>query len=215
MVITGVTREISCYGHTILFMNQRCRDWSHPYAYAGEAETMSNAACGIFSIAHASQWMTGRAVDPVALADYACACGGRGDDGTDRPVLLNRMQASGMAQKMGFRYENDGHMNDNDRLFRHVEAKNTALCNLRIGHIVAVVGSRVSDGERQLLVVDSYSESSSERIKNHVREIVPDTEIVTGVKNQEGLLVGCQVTHAMFWVPATLPRDYNLLYRLV
>ena len=214
MTITGTTRKISYDGHNILFMNQRCRGWSHPYAYIGESATMSNAACGIFSIAHASQWMAGKAIDPVALADFACACGGRGDDGTDRPVLLNRMQDCGMAQEMGFRYENGGHMNDADRLFEHIEAGHTAICNLRIGHIVAIVKSRIVDGEKQLLAIDSYSESSADRIKDYVREIIPDTEIVTGVKNRDGLLVGCQVTHAMFWVPASLPREYNLLYRL-
>ncbi len=214
MQITGTTREIHYNGHTILFMNQRCRGWSHRYAYLDGTETMSNAACGIFSIAHASQWMTGKAIDPIALADYACQCGGRGDDGTDRPVLLNRMQACGMAQEMGFRYENGGHMNDADRLFEHIEQGNTAICNLRIGHIVAIVESRIVNGEKQLLAIDSYSESSSDRVKDNVREIVPDTEIVTAVKNREGMVVGMNVTYAMFWVPASLARDYNLLYRI-
>jgi len=214
MQITQTTRIIRYDGHEILFMNQRSRLWSHRYAYMDGSETMSNAACGIFSIAHASQWMTGKAIDPVALADYACSCGGRGDDGTDRPVLLWQMQECGMAKQMGFRYEKGGHMNDADRLFDHIEKGNTAICNLRIGHIVAIVKSRVVNGERQLLAIDSYSESSSDRVKNHVREIVPDSEIVTGIKNRDGLLVGLNVTHAMFWVPATLARDYNLLYKL-
>ena len=214
MQITGTTREITYDGRSILFMNQRCRDWSHPYACIGESETMSNAACGIFSIAHASQWMTGKPVDAVALADYACACGGRGDDGTDRPVLLWQLQESGRAAEMGFRYERGGHMNNTDLLFEHIKVGNTAICNLRIGHIVAIVKSRIVNGEKQLLAIDSYSESSSDRIKDHVREIVPNTEIVTAIKNREGLLVGCQVTHAMFWVPASLARDFNLLYNL-
>ncbi len=214
MQITGTTREIHFDGHTILFMNQRSREWSHRYAYMDGTETMSNAACGIFSIAHASQWMTGKAIDAVALADYACACGGRGDDGTDRPILLHQLEVSGKASEMGFRYEHGGHRNDNDKLFEHIEAGHTAICNLRIGHIVAIVKSRVANGEKQLLAIDSYSESSADRVKDHVREIVPDSEIVTGVRNRDGLLVGCQVTHAMFWVPASLPRDFNLLYKL-
>lgn len=214
MQITGTTREIAYDGRSILFMNQRCRGWSHPYAYVGESETMSNAACGIFSIAHASQWMTGQPVDAVALADYSRACGGRGNDGTDRPVLLRQLQESGRAARMGFRYANDGHRNDTDALFAHIEAGNTAICNLRIGHIVAIVKSRIVDGERQLLAIDSYSESSADRVKNYVREVVPGSEIVTGVSNRDGLTVGYQVTYAMFWVPASLPRDFNLLYRL-
>lgn len=214
MNITNTTRIIRYDDHEILFMNQRSRLWSHRYAYMDGDETMSNAACGIFSIAHASQWMTGKAIDPVALADYACSCGGRGDDGTDRPVLLWQMQECGMAEQMGFRYEKGGHMNDTDRLFDHIEAGNTAICNLRIGHIVAIVQSRIVDGEKQLLAIDSYSESSSDRIRDKVREIVPDSEIVTPVKNRDGLLVGLTVTYAMFWVPASLARDYNLLYKL-
>ena len=78
MQITGTTRKITYDGHDILFMNQRSPEWTHPYAYTGESENMHDAACGIFSIAHASQWMTGNAIDAVALADFACACGGRG-----------------------------------------------------------------------------------------------------------------------------------------
>ena len=214
MQITGTTREITFEGRTIIFMNQRSREWSHLYAYIGGSETMHDAACGIFSIAHASQWMTGKAVDAAALADYACSCGGRGDDGTDRPVLLWQLESSGKARELGFRYERGGHMNHTDLLFDHIEAGNTALCNLRIGHIVAIVKSRVVNGEKQLLVIDSYSESSSDRVKDSVREIVPGSEIVTGVRNREGLLVGLNVTHAMFWVPASLPRDFNLLYKL-
>lgn len=214
MQITGTTREISYDGRRILFMNQRCRGWSHPYAYIGENETMSDAACGIFSIAHASQWMTGKAVDAVELADYARACGGRGDDGTDRPVLLWQLQESGKAAEMGFRYERGGHMNNTDLLFEHIEAGNTAICNLRIGHIVAIVKSRIVNGEKQLLAIDSYSESRSERVMDNIREVIPGTEIVTGIKNREGLLVGYQVSHAMFWVPASLARDFNLLYKL-
>lgn len=214
MQITGMTREITYDGRTILFMNQRSREWSHPYAYIGGSETMSNAACGIFSIAHASQWMTGQSIDAVALADFACSCGGRGDDGTDRPVLLHQLQASGMAEKLGFRYEGNGHMNENSLLFDHIAAGNTALCNLRIGHIVALVKSRVADGEKQLLAIDSYSESASERVRDFVREIVPGSEIVTAVRNQANLTVGLNVTHAMFWIPASLPRDFNLLYKL-
>jgi len=214
MQITGTTREIRYDGHDILFMNQRCRGWSHPYAYIGESETMSDAACGIFSIAHASQWMTGKAVDAVALADYARACGGRGDDGTDRPVLLWQLQESGKAAELGFRYERGGHMNNTDRLFEHIEAGNTAICNLRIGHIVAIVKSRIVSGEKQLLAIDSYSESRSERVMDNIREVIPGTEIVTGIKNRHGLVVGYQVSHAMFWVPASLARDFNLLYKL-
>ena len=214
MQITGTTREIRYDGHDILFMNQRCRGWSHPYAYIGESATMSNAACGIFSIAHASQWMTGKAINPVALADFACACGGRGDDGTDRPVLLNRMQDCGMAQEMGFRYKRGGHMNNTDLLFEHIEAGNTAICNLRIGHIVAIVKSRIVNGEKQLLAIDSYSESRSERVMDNIREVIEGTEIVTGIRNRSGLVVGYQVSHAMFWVPASLARDFNLLYKL-
>ncbi len=213
MQITGATREISYHDHDILFMNQRSREWSHPYAYVDDGATMANAACGIFSIGHVSQWLTGKAIDACALADYACSCGGRGDDGTDRPVLLRQMEACGMAAELGFRYDITGHQNGADRLFAHIEAGQAAICNLRIGHIVAIVESRMVNGERQLLAIDSYSESADPRVRDFVREIVPGSEIYTGVYNRHGLLTGAQLTHAMFWVDANLPRDYNLLYR--
>ncbi len=214
MLITGATREIIYHDRKICFLNQRSAEWSHPYAYADGKSTMANAACGIFSIAHISQWMTGKAIDACALADYACACGGRGDDGTDRPILLKQLQASGKAAEMGFRYENTGHQNDAEKLFAHIAAGNAAICNLRIGHIVSIVESRVQEGEKQLLAIDAHSESADQRVRDSVREVVPGSEIYTGTYNRDGLLTGIQMTYAMFWVPATLPRDYNLLYRL-
>ena len=152
---------------------------------------------------------------PERWADFSCANGGRGDDGTDRPALLHALMETGMAERLGFRYEEDGLRNDLDTLFDlllHEEC--VSMCNLRVGHIVALVAAREQDGRKQVLAIDSYSESASEKVRDKVTEVLPGSDIVYEVKNGSGVSVGQGVSYAAFWVDASLPRDFNLLYRI-
>ena len=89
-----------------------------------------------------------------------------------------------------------------------------ALCNLRVGHIVTLVAAREVQGVKQLLAIDSYSESAAEKVRDHVLEVLPDSVITYQVKNSAGLVVGENQGYGMFWVEASLPRDFNLLHPL-
>lgn len=211
---TGKQMEIAYEGRTLHFLNQRSKDWSYPYDYVTSPdETLSSAGCGLFSLCHAVEWMHGIRLDPERLSDFAREKGGRGDDGTDRPALLHALMAYGEAPKMGFRYEEDGLRNDLETLWEHIsQKKGVSLCNLRVGHIVALVDSRNVDGEKQLLAIDSYSESAAEKVRDHVREIISQSEIVADVKNKDGMVTGQGIHYAMFWVTASLPKDFNLLH---
>lgn len=212
--MTGKSKRITVLGREMTFFNQRCRDWTHPYEWEGEGN-LANSGCGIFSLCHAAQWLTGQAQDPEFWADFSCANGGRGDDGTDRPAMLHGLSVTREAAKLNFRYEEDGLRNDLDVLFEHLyQEKGVAFCNLRVGHIVALVAARIQDGEKQLLAIDSYSESASEKVRDSVREVIPGTEIVWPVKNKDGLQVGESTSYGAFWVAATQPRDFNLLHKI-
>lgn len=212
--MTGKSKSITVLGRNVTFFNQRCRDWTHPYAYHN-TETLSSAGCGIFGLCHCAEWLTGVVQDPEHWADFSCANGGRGDDGTDRPALLHALQVTGEAAKLGFRYEEDGLRNDLDTLYDHLaNGRGVSLCNLRVGHIVALVAAREVDGKRQLLAIDSYSESASDKVKQRVTEVIPGSEIEYLVKNDAGLAVGTGMSYAAFWVDAQTPRDFNLLHRI-
>lgn len=87
--MTGKTKAINLGNRTLLFHNQRCKEWTHPYPYQGEGN-LANSGCGIFALCHAAQWLTGRCPNAEALADFSVREGGRGDDGTDRPALCRR-----------------------------------------------------------------------------------------------------------------------------
>lgn len=214
MDVTGKVILTAYNGAHYELCNQRCRDWTHPYAYQDNGSTLSSAGCGIFALANAAWYLGGEPVVPEALADFSCANGGRGDDGTDRPVLLAAMQDMGLAEKHGFSYAYDGLRNDLDALHEALLQGDAALCNLRVGHIVALVGARVFKGEKQVLAADPYSESIDERVRSAVRECIPGSEIVSAVKNERGLITGWQISHAMFWVTLSTVRDFNLLHRL-
>ena len=214
MLLTGTTKPITVLERNLIFFNQRSRDWTHPYPYHN-AENLSSAGCGIFSLCHCAQWLTGDVQMPERWADFSCANGGRGDDGTDRPALLHALMETGMAERLGFRYEEDGLRNDLDTLYDlllHEEC--VSMCNLRVGHIVALVAAREQDGRKQVLAIDSYSESASEKVRDKVIEVLPGSDIVYEVKNGSGVSVGQGVSYAAFWVDASLPRDFNLLYRI-
>ena len=214
MEITGKTIEFDYAGRHMKLCNQRCRDWTHPYGYLDNDNTLSHAGCGIFSIVNASQWLTGVFHDPDELAQFSLDHGGRGDDGTDRPVLLQAMQDMGLAREFGFSYGGDGLRNDLPVLFEHLMKGNAALCNLRVGHIVALIGAREKDGVRQVLAADPYSESMDSRVIERVCEVIPGSEIVSPAVNDRGITVGWQKSYALFWAELDTVRDFNLLHRL-
>lgn len=215
MNITGKTKKITLGERTLILHNQRCKEWTHPYPYKDHGN-LSNSGCGIFALCHAAQWLTGHCPDAEHLADFSVREGGRGDDGTDRPALLHALMLRGENVPLGFTYHEDGLRNDLETLYTHIAVeKGAALCNLRVGHIVALVAAREVDGKRQLLAIDSYSESASEKVRDYVQEVLPDSQIDYLVKNANGLVVGENSCYAMFWVDAALPRDFNLLHRIV
>ncbi len=211
--MTGKTIEVTYDDKTLLICNQRCREWTHPYAYEGDGEDLHDAGCGIFSLAHAVEWMTGRRVQIEWLADFSVQNGGRGDDGTDRPALLAAAKERGLAAQLGFDYRMDGHLNDHEALWAHVSGgRGVALSNIRAGHIVLLCKARERSGERQMLVIDSFCESADARVKEQVRETIPGSEITFEVKNRAGLPVGTATQYAMYWVPLEMAVDFDLLH---
>ena len=202
-------------GRELVFFNQRCRGWTHPYEWKpGDGDNLSNSGCGIFGLCHAAQWLTGRTPDPEEWADFARANGGRDDTGTNRPGLLHGLMETGRAAELGLRYEEDGLRNDLDTLFGFLaEEKGVSLCNLRVGHIVCLTAAREREGRREVLAIDSYSESASDKVKDAVTELIPDTEIVWPVRNAEGLITGAAVSSAAFWAQIGTVRDFNLLWK--
>lgn len=214
-MITGKSCQLTVLGRDITFHNQRSFDWTHLYEYDHNGSTLKNAGCGIFGLCHCAQWLTGEEQDPIYWADVSVRVGGRGDDGTDRPALLHGLMESGDAQKLGFRYKEDGLCNNNEVLYRFLlEEKGVALCNLRVGHIVALVAAREVFGKKQVLAIDSVCESSDDRVRDHVVEVLPDTQVSWLVRNASGLPVGENQAYAAFWVDADLPRDFNYLHKL-
>ena len=214
MNATGKTREMTCAGRALRFCNQKSRDWTRLYEYDHNGSTLCEAGCGIFALVHAVEWMHGIRLDPDEVAEISIAVGGRGDDGTDRPAMLQGMMENGFAAWCGFRYEGDGLLNDRALLWRHMTAGNTALCNLRPGHIVALLAARERDGRRELLAMDSVAESAAEKVRNFVREVIPGTEIVYPIRNAADDVVGYGESYALFWVDADLPKDFNLLHKI-
>ncbi len=214
----GVTlsgREGRCEynGKSVRWFNQSSTQWTHPYEYENNGSNLHNAGCGIFSMAVVIQQLCGEEVDVDWLADYSVSCGGRGDDGTDRPELLAGMVRGGLDKKFGFHYDGDGLVNDHEKLWELLNAGGFAMCNLRVGHIVAVIDRREEDGERQMLVVDSACESNDRRIRDSVREVIPGSRAVNIVRNKAGVDVGLDIGYAMYWVPVALAADFNLIWK--
>jgi len=213
--MTGKMKTFPLLDRQVTFYNQRCRDWTHLYEWEHNGSTLSNAGCGIFSLCHCIEWLTGETQDPEVWADFAMRTGGRGDDGTDRPELLHQMQIAGEAEKHGFRYEEDGLRNDLDTLYDFLlSGRGVSMCNLRVGHIVALVAAREINGEKQGLAIDSYSESQSEKVRDSVREVIAGSEVEWVQKNEAGLDVGTGMSYAAFWCSASQPKDFNLLRRI-
>lgn len=206
--------EMTILGRSFLYYNQHSKSWTHPYKWEGKG-SLATSGCGIFSLCHAIQWLTGKRPSAEAWADFSKQNGGRGDDGTDRPALLHALQISGEAAKNGFFYEEDGLRNDTDTLYDFLlNERGVAFCNLRVGHIVTLVTAREKDGIRQVLAIDSCAESASEKVRDHVIEVLDGTAVTAPIRNASGLEVGQTTSFAAFWVEAKLPRDFNLLHRL-
>ena len=213
---SGKKIKIDCCGKAITLLNQRSRLWTHFYDYRTPPQaTLSSAGCGIFSICHCGQWLTGKEFSPEDLADFSMANGGRGDDGTDRPALLSAMEDRGLSLQFGFSYHYDGLRNDLNSLQEHLLGQHgVALCNLRVGHIVALLDARAEDGKVLALAIDSYSESMEDKIRPYVYRVVSESAIDSIVRNENGLAVGERRQYAMYWVDTMIVRDFNLLYAL-
>jgi hypothetical protein len=218
MKYAGKERIFEYKGKSIRLLNQSCPEWTHPYIYDGEPAdpdtTLHSAGCGIFSIAHLIDWVAGAKVSVEDLADFSCANGGRGDDGTDRPALLAAMQKAGRLEKAGLEYRFDGLLNDHQALWDAMVSGGCALCDLHEGHIVALVDWREQDGERQLLVIDSSRDSMHPSVRTGIREIVPGSQALSQYVNEYGVRTGMDEHYAMFWVPLEMPFDFNLLHRI-
>lgn len=215
-MVTGKCIQLEYQGKHMTVLNQRSRLWTHPYDYVTpQKATLSSAGCGVFSICHCGQWLTGKAFSAEDLADFSMANGGRGDDGTDRPALLAAMMEKGLAKAFGFRYEMDGLRNDKDVLWSHlIQHRGVALCNLRVGHIVSLLDARVENGEKQVLVLDSYSETMEHRVTGIVRQVIPESAIISQAHNEQGVYTGDQRQYAMYWAACDTIRDFNLLHAI-
>ena len=218
MEYTGKWQMIEYEGKQLRLCNQSCPEWTHMYNYPSipsEAnDDLHRAGCGIFSTVHLIDWLTGEKQDPDELAQYSMDNGGRGDDGTDRPMLLKAMQEAGRLTAVGLRYDFDGLLNDHEALWQNLEEGGVALTNLRVGHIVAIVDHRVKDGERQLLIIDSSRDSVHPGVRADVREVVEGSEIYAQYVNGHGVRTGGGEHYAMYWVPITRTSDFNLLHKI-
>lgn len=215
---TGKTKMFNYNGKELRLCNQSCPEWTHMYNYPGipreENDNLHDAGCGIFSMSHLIDWVTGEKNDVDELAQFSMDNGGRGDDGTDRPMLLKAMQEAGRLTAIGLRYDFDGLCNDHDALWQTMEEGGCALTNLRVGHIVAVVDHRLKDGERQLLIIDSSRDSVHPSMRGDIREVVPGSEIYAQYINRNGVRTGGGEHYAMYWVPITRTSDFNLLHKI-
>lgn len=197
----------------IVYFNQSSEYWTHPYPYNGDDSDLRSSGCGIFSMCVIIRRLSGITVAPEKLADYALIHGGRDDTGTDRPSLLQGLVDGGRDVEYGFIYNGDGLVNDHERLWSVLSCGGCAMCNLRTGHIVACLDSREYKGERQMLVVDSACETYDARIKDKVKEVIPETLTRKKAVNANGLTVGAHEGYAAYWVPVDSARDFNLIWK--
>ena len=218
MEYTGKEIYLEYKGKNLRLLNQSCPEWTHPYPYFGEPDesdaTLHSAGCGIFAVMHLIDWVTGEKAEPCELADFSFRHGGRGDDGTDRPALLKAMQEDGRITKIGLHYDFDGLLNDYEALWQNMLDGGCALCNLRVGHIVAIVDHREVDGERQLLVIDSARDSVHPQVRAQVRGVVEGSQMYSRYINDNGVCSGEVMTYSMFWVPVAQTSDFNLLHKI-
>lgn len=218
LVYTGKWQMISYNGKQLRLCNQSCPEWTHIYNYPSiprEADDdLHRAGCGIFATVHLIDWMTGEKADPDELAEFSMATGGRGDDGTDRPMLLKAMQEAGRLEKVGLRYDFDGLLNDHEALWQNLVEGGCALTNLRVGHIVAIVDHRVVDGERQILIMDSARDSMHPSVRNNICEVIPQSRVCARYMNGRGVVTQEGYHYGMFWVKLEQTSDFNLLHKI-
>ena len=212
--VTGKSITVHAFDRALTLYNQRCTEWTYPYEYAPEpGGTLKNSGCGVFSLCQAIEFMSGKQVSPEEIADFSVKVGGRGDDGTDRPALLKGVVEADLDKEYGFEYRLDGHQNNHELLWDCLSRGGAALCNLRKGHIVTLIGCRVSDGEKQVLAMDCHSESADDRVADSVREVLPESKITWAVTNASGLVTGRSSAFGLFWVPLTQAMDFDLLHK--
>ena len=218
MQYTGKYKMFEYKGRNLRLLNQSCPEWTYPYAYPDIPEeancNLHDAGCGIFSMSHLIDWITGEKNDVEELAEFSVQTGGRGDDGTDRPALLAAMQKDGRLTKIGLRYDGDGLVNDHEALWQLLEDGGYAMTNLRVGHIVAVVDHREVDSERQVLIIDSSRDSMYVPVRRDICEVVIGSEIYAKYVNSRGVHCGEGQYYAMYWVPLTKCSDFNLLHKI-
>ena len=218
MQYTGKYKMFEYKGRNLRLLNQSCPEWTYPYAYPDIPEeadcNLHTAGCGIFSMSHLIDWITGEKNDVEELAEFSVQNGGRGDDGTDRPMLLAAMQKDGRLTKIGLRYDGDGLVNDHEALWQLLENGGYAMTNLRVGHIVAIVDHREVEGERQVLVIDSSRDSMYVPVRRDICEVVAGSEIYAEYVNSRGVHCGEGQYYAMYWVPLTKCSDFNLLHKI-
>lgn len=215
MHISDKTVHFNLCGMPFSFCNQSSEKWVYPYAYDNNGEDLCDAGCGIFSIVHAVECMQGFFCPPEIIARFSVLHGGRGDDGTDRPTLLRAMEKEGLAAKLGFCYHGEDLRNDKEALFDHLmEGNGTALCNLRKGHIVTLIGARETEKGQEVLVIDSSSETDNPAIRNMITQVLPESKILKEKRNADHLLCSMAMTYAVYWAKLETVRDFNLLHIL-
>ena len=72
--------------------------------------------------------------------------------------------------------------------------------------------AREEQGEKQVLALDPYSETNHEKVIPYVREIIPESAVITAGKNESGLPVYETLIYAMYWMPLDRVHDFNLLH---
>ena len=79
----------------------------HSYGYANAAgtveATISSSGCGLLSLVNAVYYMTGRFIDPAALADWSCANGYR-MNGVGTVHAMYQAYAKAYGERLGFAY---------------------------------------------------------------------------------------------------------------
>ena len=195
----------------MVLCNQRSAEWTESYARPEDGQdTLHESGCGIFSLCHLGQFLTGRWMEPEALARFSLAHGGKDDTGTNRPALLRAMQETGLSREYGFTYVPRDLENGSEALWQHMQ-RGVALCNLRPGHIVALIAAARIAGKRAYLALDSYCESADPRVREHVLHVIRKTNILFPVTNASGVYCGKTTGYMAYWVDADCPRDYNRL----
>ncbi len=212
-MISGPWIDSMVLSHPMRLYNQHSLSWTHPYSRpdVDEDATLSIAGCGIFALCHLGQWLTGNLFVPDVLADFSVSCGGRTNDGTDRPALLRAMAEHGLSEHYGFLSESDCLENDKELLWEHMNRGGCALCNLRVGHIVALVAAREKNRKQEYLVIDSYAESCDPRVMQAVTETEETSLVHWPLRNAQKVTTGIQSGYLVYWVSASLPKDYNRL----